>query len=934
MRNHQVYLLYVLAVAAFIGCKVDNRIQTDILPSLPAEAPKVEVQNVYSGFSEVSSKGAPVFQFTGPANISGLKLYTDSQCQNEIASDFSYNGSNYLIRDIATQNKYRTGEFSYYVEYSYQTETYCQFLTKFTHDPVYIVSTIADESHYGIYMGVDNKGGVKVYTTSPLSGFTDRMIYEIEKTVKNPKKFGFVINALYILTQDNNVYIFSSSQFPTVPDYTDVKDLYFTTPFANSAALVKNDGTVAAFGVYATPPLGLTDVKELAVTRRGFIALKNSGEVISWGTTDLTGQVNPPNITGAVAIMPSNYGLYQTGLITLKSNGNVQYFGHGNRPGTPSGGRLTQVHGKSDIQFYQGFNSLALTYTDGGVTKGFAWTGGGRGGDSAVAGVDAQLVDIKKLVANNDSYVALLNNSSIVYWGFFGASNTMPTVGESTGVADVIPNDYVISDTVNQMQGHAFALIRQDGTVTAMGHNLYGGNMSTVAADVNQVGIGVKKVISTGRGFAALRNDGKVYVWGACGDQTKVSLLSGIDDIIASRSRYTSACGFLARSTDGQVYVVSHTDVKTNVELTGVHVKKILSADNLSLTYINSQNDIVKVGGGYTHLLNGVTQSFVDMGHEFYTNNAGSLYSVDGTSGACITTTLGLTVSAMTHFSSYLCLLNIYKINGVWGYSNDVTMAALNADFTAFVAVLNAQNIEKVWITSNYLFAIDVSGNLFYRPFNPADTAMASMDISVGVKDISYSASYVFVPSIVFHMKDNTVRYLGDTPVHQTFGGAISALTNINQIAVNVSSSLTFTEVIVKNNSNGLSLWSTEATPTYAFLSDYVDALATEDGTWVLKKNDGDYYYYNSPADLLLLIGPGTIVTNPANNIKHKSKRLFIKLANYKLAMVNRNTALQITYDPNDDGFESIYSADGTIFYAQYPNGIVRRLRVIESESY
>lgn len=238
---------------------------------------KVVIQSVYSGFQDTQNKGAPVFEFLGPTNITGLKLYTDSNCLTEIASDSDIDDTKYVLRDTATENRNRVGEHSYYVAYTFNNKSYCQFLSKFVHDPVYQVSLIADDTRRGIYLGVDNKGNVKFMNTNTTSvPLSANVVAEIERTVKNPKKFGYASSSLYILTQNGDLYIYNNSQLPTVPNHTAVKDLYFTTPNASSAAYVKNDGTVESFGVVGSAPGALNDVKELGITRYGFIALKNT----------------------------------------------------------------------------------------------------------------------------------------------------------------------------------------------------------------------------------------------------------------------------------------------------------------------------------------------------------------------------------------------------------------------------------------------------------------------------------------------------------------------------------------------------------------------------------------------------------------------------------------------------------------------------------
>lgn len=261
-------------------------------------------------------------------------------------------------------------------------------------------------------------------------------------------------------------------------------------------------------------------------------------------------------------------------------------------------------------------------------------------------------------------------------------------------------------------------------------------------------------------------------------------------------------------------------------------------------------------------------------------------------------------------------------------------MSAYNADFAAFVADLNSQSIQKFWLALPYLIAIDTSGAVYYRQLDMGAPSIAALDLSVGVKDITHGRTGILNGPVVFHMKDNTVRFLGAAPAYQSFGGSIDALTNINQVAVNENVGLASIEFITKSNSNALSVWSTAAAPNYAFLSDYVDALATEEGRWVLKKNDGDYYYYNSSTDTNVLLGAGTVVTDAANNMKQKRRRVFVKLANYKIAMIAYNSAVRLTYDAADEGFASLYSSDGKIIFARYANGAVRPLKILETTAY
>ena len=190
MGKFQRNLLYIVLSLVLLGCTVNVGVLSTGLTDSESDAQaKIEVQSVYSGLSESDNKGAPVFEFLGPTNISNLKLYTDANCHTELSSANHFDGTKYVLRDTESENRNRVGEYSYYAEYTYNGNTYCQFLSKYTHDPVYIVSVLADDTRRGLYLGVDNKGNVKLMNTNtsavPLSASVG---FEIEKTVKNPKK--------------------------------------------------------------------------------------------------------------------------------------------------------------------------------------------------------------------------------------------------------------------------------------------------------------------------------------------------------------------------------------------------------------------------------------------------------------------------------------------------------------------------------------------------------------------------------------------------------------------------------------------------------------------------------------------------------------------------------------------------------------------------
>ena len=82
----------------------------------------------------------------------------------------------------------------------------------------------------------------------------------------------------------------------------------------------------------------------------------------------------------------------------------------------------------------------------------------------------------------------------------------------------------------------AFAVIKADGSVVTWGNSAYGGDSSTVAAQLNGK-LDVKQIFSTGFAFAALRADGSVITWGRSdmgGDSSLVvaAQLNGTRDVV------------------------------------------------------------------------------------------------------------------------------------------------------------------------------------------------------------------------------------------------------------------------------------------------------------------------------------------------------------------------------------------------------------------
>ena len=108
---------------------------------------------------------------------------------------------------------------------------------------------------------------------------------------------------------------------------------------------------------------------------------------------------------------------------------------------------------------------------------------------------------VTKVSSNPHAFAALKNDGSVVTWGLsaYGGNSTSVAASLSSGVINVYSND------------GAFAALKNDGSVVTWGQSAYGGNSTSVAASLSS---GVTAVYSNKKAFAALKSDGSVITWG------------------------------------------------------------------------------------------------------------------------------------------------------------------------------------------------------------------------------------------------------------------------------------------------------------------------------------------------------------------------------------------------------------------------------------
>lgn len=319
-------------------------------------------------------------------------------------------------------------------------------------------------------------------------------------------------------------------------------------------AAITEDGRVYTWGDQAMGANSslvqpkLKNVKEIYSTERAFAALTYDGEVITWGDeyfggsntvvdfenerfADLAATADPRGSL-KVNISAKSYA-------AISDEGKLFAWGD-----TLYGGLLPQeFEAYDDVEFVEANVSAFAAYTASGTL--LSWGSFERPeieiididmvGSQPVKAEQFSMeghVGVESIVSTNHAFAALKNNGSVIAWG-------NPNYGGDSG--DLNLND-VVEVYSNRM---AFAAKKRDGSIITWGHPEHGGDSSGVTGLDN-----VKYVVSTGLAFAALKEDGTVISWGheLFGGSTEVSSqLKNVTSLVASMT------GFSALTDEGTV---------------------------------------------------------------------------------------------------------------------------------------------------------------------------------------------------------------------------------------------------------------------------------------------------------------------------------------------------------------------------------------------
>ena len=306
------------------------------------------------------------------------------------------------------------------------------------------------------------------------------------------------------------------------------------TVFSTSGAFaaLKTDGSVVAWGSsnYGGTDPGITSgVQTIFSTQYAFAALKTDGSVQAWGSSNYGG--TDPGITSGVVTIFSTTSAFAA----LKDDGSVVAWGLESPGGCDSGSGYDPSAADTvflDILIVESSYPEEITWEIKNSADAVVYTGTGNtddminqpflrsesytfiGGDTYGDGWNGGFVELKYTGGGSQFIeVEMLSGSSMTE-----AFNLPPAIVIDPNATNCYkPADLTNVKTIFS-NFHAFAALKDDGSVQAWGHSSYGGcnsgsgttSYSCKPADLTNV----TTIFSAESAFAAVKTDGSVVTWG------------------------------------------------------------------------------------------------------------------------------------------------------------------------------------------------------------------------------------------------------------------------------------------------------------------------------------------------------------------------------------------------------------------------------------
>lgn len=297
----------------------------------------------------------------------------------------------------------------------------------------------------------------------------------------------------------------------------------------------------------------LTGVKSILSNYGAFAALKADGSVVTWGASVYGGSSSTAyyngsytytsvadKLTSGVKSITSNSNAFAA----LKSDGSVVTWGDAKSGGASSIVIYNQGFSYISVadklvgvdRLYSNENAFVALKKNGTV---ITWGGSDAGGDSSLVG--SKLIKVKEIFATKQDFAALKSDGSVVAWGGTSAGDSSAVASQLINVKKVYANDV------------AFVALKKNGAVVTWGDDAGGGNSSKVKANL----VNVKDIYASSSAFAALKTDGSVVTWGSSKTGGDSGLVNG--SLAGVQIIYANNHAFAALKSDGSVVTWGNT---------------------------------------------------------------------------------------------------------------------------------------------------------------------------------------------------------------------------------------------------------------------------------------------------------------------------------------------------------------------------------------
>jgi alpha-tubulin suppressor-like RCC1 family protein len=372
----------------------------------------------------------------------------------------------------------------------------------------------------------------------------------------------------------------------------------------NSYAAIKNDGSVYTWGRVTlqnqnvnTQLRGNLDSNVVNVynNRGAFAALRSNGSVFTWGPSSSGGSLTVPNdIRANVSSNVVKIFATSPAFAALTINGEVLAWGQSNVGGNLQFPFNIQNEVASNvIDIFNTHYAFAALKDTGNIV---VWGDPLNGGNIYFPqDISTQLSsNIVHVYSSGRCFAALKNDGNVATWGgrnnFDGGNVNFPTPNTDIELRNIVR----IYGTFNDTAGinSAMAAITKTGKVIAWGggningiNGACGGNLQYPNDIRANVSSNIVSITATESGFAALKDDGSVYVWGLSGNNN--TFPSDIRSEISSNitSIYTTVNSYCAiKSSPNYINTGLYTDQEKIDILKGFNNRRMVLDTNVTIT--------------------------------------------------------------------------------------------------------------------------------------------------------------------------------------------------------------------------------------------------------------------------------------------------------------------------------------------------------------